>query len=107
MSRRGLTLFLAACALQLGVPAAMVLREEATLRGGAELRFRAGPVDPVDPFRGRYVALSLEIERERLPEAPWHRPGRVRGGRAVLADLVIEDGAGTSGAIEWGPEARE
>jgi len=47
-------------AAQLAVPAGMILDREATLRQGAVYRFRTQPVDPYDPFRGRYVWLRLE-----------------------------------------------
>jgi len=83
-----MALFLAACAVQLAVPASMVLREEGTLRWGTELRFRAGPVDPVDPFRGRYVALTLAVEREPVPAVEG-----LRLGQEVYA-LVEEDEQG-------------
>lgn len=45
---------------QLAVPSWMILREERVLRDGAAYKFRTQPIDPVDVFRGRYVALSLE-----------------------------------------------
>lgn len=78
MSRRTrtLALFLAACTLQLGVPAAMVLREETVLRRGAELRFRCGPVDSVGSFRGRSVTLSLDLERDPVPAGKGFREGQ-------------------------------
>ena len=46
--------------LQLAVPASMIVGRELTLRKGEPFRFRTAPVDPYDPFRGRFVALNLE-----------------------------------------------
>ncbi len=50
--------------LQLAVPASMVVKQEAILSQGTEYRFRLAPVDPGDPFRGRYLRLSFEVERK-------------------------------------------
>jgi hypothetical protein len=33
-------------------------------------------VDPVDPFRGRYVALALEMERQAVPAREGLREGQ-------------------------------
>lgn len=54
--------------LQLAVPASMIAGRETTLRHGKQFRFRTAPVDPYDPFRGRFVALNLEASRVAPPE---------------------------------------
>lgn len=46
-------------AAQLAVPFSMIASSEKTLQGGTAYKFRCGPVDPYDYFRGRYVALSF------------------------------------------------
>jgi uncharacterized membrane-anchored protein len=40
---------------------------------GTEYRLAAGPVDPIDPFRGAYVMLTYPA----LPAADGQRPGQV------------------------------
>ena len=53
------------CVAQLAVPCYMITSREEILVYGAAYKFRCGPVDPYDAFRGRYVALSfpnLQIE---------------------------------------------
>ncbi|TJY63039.1 hypothetical protein E4T66_04825 [Sinimarinibacterium sp. CAU 1509] len=50
-------------ALHWTVPAALIQRGTATLERGTQYRFRTAPVDPVDPFRGRYVALDFDAAR--------------------------------------------
>lgn len=77
------TLFIAFAAmvlLQLGLPLRTVIQHEWTLRYGETFKFETRPVDPNDPFRGKYVALdftSLEsaLSQEQLkalsPE-PYH-----------------------------------
>jgi uncharacterized membrane-anchored protein len=53
--------------LQLAVPASMIAGRELILRQGEPFRFRTAPVDPYDPFRGRFVALNLEAARAPRP----------------------------------------
>ncbi|MDX1497258.1 MAG: GDYXXLXY domain-containing protein [Salinisphaeraceae bacterium] len=59
---RGLTLLLFAVlvVIQLAVPAAMIDKRMTTLQEGTPYKFRIGPVDPYDPFLGRYLVLNLE-----------------------------------------------
>ena len=61
MKRLRLGLFLALCAAQLAIPLAMAYRHERTLRQGTVYRFHTEPFDPVDAFRGRYVAIRLRL----------------------------------------------
>lgn len=49
-------------AAQLAVPAWMIAEREWVLQKGQVFKFRTRPVDPVDAFRGHYVALRLEPE---------------------------------------------
>jgi uncharacterized membrane-anchored protein len=56
---------LLACA-QLAVPGSLIWKREHTLRQGSVWKFRTAPVDPVDAFRGRYVALQFEVESQQI-----------------------------------------
>jgi uncharacterized membrane-anchored protein len=51
---------------QLAVPASLIWKREQTLRHGTVWKFRTAPVDPVDAFRGRYVALQFEVEGQEI-----------------------------------------
>ena len=64
MTRRWLVpaAFAALCLVQAAVPVSMIARYERTLHGGTAFKVRAAPVDPVDPFRGRYVVFRLGFE---------------------------------------------
>jgi uncharacterized membrane-anchored protein len=55
---------------QLGVPASLIWKREQTLRRGSVWKFRTAPVDPVDVFRGRYVALEFETESQEILPPP-------------------------------------
>jgi uncharacterized membrane-anchored protein len=56
-----ITAFVFLAALQLAAPLWMISRREETLRNGKAFRFKAAPVDPYDAFRGRYVAISVDL----------------------------------------------
>ncbi len=71
--------------LQFFVPLSMIIRREIVLRTGDEYLFRARPVDPADPFRGRYVALSFDLDTFAIDDfSQWSR------GEDVFAVLEID-----------------
>ena len=45
---------------QLFFPAQMVFQKENVLTSGQDFEFRTAPIDPIDPFRGKYVTLGFE-----------------------------------------------
>lgn len=60
MKRNYLILGFAAIAIaQLFVPGKMIWDRESVLSEGTELRLRTEPIDPNDPFRGKYVTLNF------------------------------------------------
>ncbi len=74
-------------AAQFAVPGWMLGKREWVLRNGAEYKFRTAPVDPSDPFRGRYVALSFEALT-----AEYTDPAGVETfGKALYATLTVDD----------------
>jgi uncharacterized membrane-anchored protein len=86
-----LGIFAVVAIAQLAVPAQMILSRETTLHEGALYKFRTQPVDPYDPFRGRYVTLSVQINQGPLPEGP-----RPDSGDTIYATLgTDEDGFAT------------
>jgi len=54
---RLLAIFILVALVQLYIPAKMVLDSEGVLDMGTEYKFRTAPVDPTDPFRGKYITL--------------------------------------------------
>jgi len=66
-SRVRLILFIALAVVQLAAAAGAIIRAEVALRSGEIFRFRLQPVDPVDAFRGRYVALRFVEDRAAVP----------------------------------------
>ena len=55
---------------QLTAPASLIWKREQTLRHGRVWKFRTAPVDPVDAFRGRYIALQFEAEGQEISPPP-------------------------------------
>jgi len=55
---------------QLAVPGSLIWKREQTLRHGSVWKLQTAPVDPVDAFRGRYVALQFEVETHELMPPP-------------------------------------
>ncbi len=55
------------CAVQWAIPALLIQLNQATLGEGTAYRFRTAPVDPIDPFRGRYVALDFIAALVEVP----------------------------------------
>lgn len=45
------------------VPIKMIIDSESVLTAGTAYKFRTEPVDPSDPFRGKYVTLRFDAER--------------------------------------------
>jgi uncharacterized membrane-anchored protein len=63
--------------MQILLPLSMIFRREYTLKTGTQYRFKTAPVDPVDPFRGRYVALAFTSnEIMRHDDEEWY-PGEM------------------------------
>ncbi|MDA7501889.1 GDYXXLXY domain-containing protein [Chitinophagales bacterium] len=46
--------------LQCWIPASMILNNEAVIKNGFSYKFKTAPIDPSDPFRGKYVDLAFE-----------------------------------------------
>ncbi|MEM6841874.1 MAG: GDYXXLXY domain-containing protein [Bacteroidota bacterium] len=55
-----LILFILLALIQLYVPAKMILSREEVIASGSEYKFKTAPVDPYDPFRGRYITLNFQ-----------------------------------------------
>jgi uncharacterized membrane-anchored protein len=70
---------------QLFVPAKMIWDSEDIMQSGTEYKFRTAPVDPSDPFRGKYITLSFNedifiVENEK----EWER------GQVVYVSLTTD-----------------
>ncbi|TAJ10219.1 hypothetical protein DMA11_19275 [Marinilabiliaceae bacterium JC017] len=81
-------LFIVAALIQLAIPAQMVWNHEDILESGRVYRFKTAPIDPSDPFRGKYITLSFEADGWiTVPTHDWDN------GDAVFVQLT-NDSAG-------------
>jgi uncharacterized membrane-anchored protein len=69
-----LSVFILVALVQLFVPAKMILDREDILDMGKEYKFKTEPIDPNDPFRGKYITLRYEEDVIEIQnEADWIR----------------------------------
>lgn len=59
-------------AAQWYVPLTLVTKSEQTISDGEEFKFKTQPVDPSDPFRGKYITLSFEAESLTIKDTITH-----------------------------------
>lgn len=75
MKNIALILFIAMCIAQWVVPGKMILDSERVISEGTVYKFKTQPIDPSDPFRGKYVILNFEANRIALPDSSDWEPG--------------------------------
>jgi uncharacterized membrane-anchored protein len=69
-----LPVFILVAIVQLFVPAKMIFDREDILDKGKEYKFKTQPIDPNDPFRGKYITLRYEENMIEIQnEADWKR----------------------------------
>lgn len=70
MDRKKITfaIFILVALGQLYVPAKMIMDREEILQKGKSFYFKATPVDPTDPFRGKYITLNFEASRVKTTD---------------------------------------
>ena len=63
--------FVVTALLQAAVPLKMIYDSEMTEREGIIYRFKTAPIDPTDPFRGKYVALAFACDTIATKDSVW------------------------------------
>lgn len=82
--------------LQIAVPVWMIHDRETTLRTGTEIVFPVQPIDPADPFKGRYITLGFSTNLTHTILRPGLKPGKlwvryqVLDGKAVAISGVAK-----------------
>ncbi|MBC7850840.1 MAG: GDYXXLXY domain-containing protein [Chitinophagaceae bacterium] len=77
--------FVLVAIMQWFIPLQMISSRETILEEGKAFKFLTAPVDPADPFRGRYVALNFAISEYNVKET-----GELKRG-PVYASLTTDD----------------
>lgn len=70
-------IFLVVVILQLLVPAKMIFDKEAILKTGTVYKFKTQPIDPSDPFRGKYVTLNYELNTAESMDTTLKRGDKI------------------------------
>ncbi|TXE15570.1 GDYXXLXY domain-containing protein [Psychroserpens burtonensis] len=66
-------LFIILAIAQIAVPAQMIFNREAILKSGTAFKFKTEPVDPSDPFKGKYISLNYELDNFKTKDTIWMR----------------------------------
>ncbi|HEY0653046.1 MAG TPA: GDYXXLXY domain-containing protein [Chryseosolibacter sp.] len=67
-----IVLFVLMVAAQWFVPLSMVVESESLRTEGALFRFETQPIDPTDPFRGKYITLRYAASTFETTSTLWH-----------------------------------
>jgi len=97
-----LVLFVLMVAVQLGAPTSMIAKRALTLRNGELYKIKCAPVDPYDPFRGKFVQLGVQLDGDLT----WKGTPLLRNQEVFVPIEKDEDGfAVTSGISLTKPES--
>ena len=69
-------LFAAMVLAQWWVPVGMISGSNKILDEGTPMKFRCAPVDPNDPFRGKYIVLEFDIARYEMDTSHGFESGQ-------------------------------
>jgi len=73
MKKIALLFLIVAFLMQWFVPLNMVMQQETILKDGTAFKFKTQPIDPNDPFRGKFVVLNYEADKmDVLNEELWY-----------------------------------
>lgn len=102
--RKPFSVYAAAAVLPLVILLVLPLESVLVSRLGQEITLAASPVDPIDPFRGEYIALNFSASA--VPQELFHAEVKEvrRGSRWYAAFVKREDGLWTpSGVFKENP----
>lgn len=70
-------LFIVVAVAQLFVPIQMIYNQESIINTGTVYKFKTQPVDPSDPYRGKYITLNYEQNTFVTTDSLWKRQDKV------------------------------
>lgn len=80
--------FLGMAGIQWFVPLQMIQGNRSTLITGSEYKFKIAPIDPEDPFRGKYLRLRFQEDHLAVP------PGIKWEAEDIVYAVIEEDPSG-------------
>lgn len=66
-------IFLIVAVFQLMVPIKMIYEQEDVLKSGKAYKFLTQPLDPNDPFRGKFIRMNYEMNNYKTKDSNWKR----------------------------------
>ena len=104
-------LFILIALAQLYIPAKMIYNQENILKTGVAYKFKTQPVDPSDPFKGKYIYLNYEASSISSNDSTWmpREVVYVAISKDALGFVVVDDvtrlepeeGAYVKAPVEW------
>lgn len=70
--------FVVIALVQIFVPSQMIREQEDVLKSGNSYRFKTMPIDPTDPFRGKYITLNYEMNSFAIADTSFVYGDKVR-----------------------------
>ncbi|HUH28355.1 GDYXXLXY domain-containing protein [Gelidibacter sp.] len=64
-------MFLVVVVAQIFVPAQLIFDQNKVLSKGVPYKFKTQPVDPSDPFKGKYIRLNFEANTAPSKDSTW------------------------------------
>ena len=110
MSRSRLLILIVAfltIAAQLFVPITMAKRYEDILQTGESYLFKVEPIDPSDPFKGRFVVLTFPISRGNVSDLENPEVTRSLSRKSEAYVTLIKDDKGFTRVRDIQPQASE
>lgn len=65
--------FVVVALIQISIPAKMIYDQEDVLKTGKAFKFKTQPLDPADPFKGKYIRLDYQINSFPTKDSTWVR----------------------------------
>jgi uncharacterized membrane-anchored protein len=103
MKTLALPLFVIMCIAQWFIPGQMIYDSETVIVEGVTYKFKTQPIDPSDPFRGKYITLNFEASSIVLPDS-----GDWQSGEDIFVTFSIDSAgfAKASGIYRSEPETQ-
>ncbi len=70
--------FIVVALVQIFVPLQMIWQQEDVLETGKVYKFKTRPIDPTDPFRGKYITLDYEMNSFVLADTTYIHGDEIR-----------------------------
>ncbi len=85
--------FMVIALIQIFIPSQMIWQQEDVLTSGKAYKFKTRPIDPSDPFRGKYITLDYDMNSFAIADSSF-----VYGDKILI--YIEKDSTGFAKAIQ-------